>query len=210
MTSLILKDLLNLRSYTKTIIIIILFYGFINYSMDDASFLAGMVILLFTMVPISSFTYDQQAKWDVFGQSLPVTRKEIVLSKYILSGIFLLVGFFISVLMSVMISMVKLSTIDWELIFTTNSSIVVVALVLLSILIPLIYKFGVEKSRFLIMAIILVPIVIAIILSKLGLNIPTETQLNLPTLYGIIMFVAIVIVVISMLTSLKIFQAKDF
>ena len=210
MTSLVLKDLLNLRSYFKTIIIFIVFYGFINYSMDDSSFLAGMVILLFTMMPISSFTYDQQAKWNVFGQSLPVTRKEIVLSKYILSGIFLFVGFAVSVVMSVLISMVKSTIIEWENLFISNASIVAVAIVLLSILIPLIYKFGVEKSRFMMMVIILVPIIISITLPKLGLKIPTDLDLSLPIVYGIIVFAEIVMTIVSFLISLKIFVTKDF
>ena len=112
--------------------------------------------------------------------------------------------------MSVLISTIKSTTIDWEFLFITNASIVGVAVVLLSILIPLIYKFGVEKSRFMMMAIILVPMIIAILLSNLGLKFPTDLQLSLPIVYGIIVFAVIIITIISFLTSLKLFVSKDF
>ena len=80
MKSLLLKDLLNLRGYVKIITFFVVFYGLITFTMDDLNFLSGMVIILFMMIPISSFNYDQHSKWDVFSQALPVSRKEIVQS----------------------------------------------------------------------------------------------------------------------------------
>ena len=52
------------------------------------------------MMSIYSFSYDSLAKWDRFGLSLPVTRKEVVASKYILSLLFCLIGTALSFLLS--------------------------------------------------------------------------------------------------------------
>lgn len=78
MKSLLLKDLMAFQSYVKTLVLFVLFFTIITFSMDDASFLSGMIILWMAMLPISSFSYDQHAKWDLFAQTLPITRKQIV------------------------------------------------------------------------------------------------------------------------------------
>ena len=127
MKSLLLKDLLNLRGYVKIITFFVVFYGLITFTMDDLNFLSGMVIILFMMIPISSFNYDQHSKWDVFSQALPVSRKEIVQSKYVLGCLFLIIGFTVSFLMSAIVSIIKYSSVEWKDMFVTNAMIVVVS-----------------------------------------------------------------------------------
>ena len=208
MISLVLKDLLNLQSYLKTIVVFVAFYTVLSFTMADVSFVAGMLIILFAMIPISSFSYDQQAKWDVFGQTLPVTRKQIVLGKYIVALIFIVLGFALSFVITFIATFFKNDTIDLMELFIGNGMIALTGLILLAIMLPLIYKFGVEKSRIMLMTIALVPTFGVIILANLGFTIPSDFNWQLVG-YSV-PALAVIGFVLSFTISTKIYCAKDF
>ena len=208
MTSLVLKDLLNLQSYLKTIIVFVVFYTVLSFTMTDVSLVAGMLIILFTMIPISSFSYDQQAKWDVFSQTLPVTRKQIVQGKYIVALLFIVLGFVLSFVITVIATVLKDETLDLMELLIGNGMIALTGLILLAIMIPLIYKFGVEKSRMMLMTIALVPTLGVMLLANLGFTIPSD--FNWELVGYIVPAVAAISFVLSFMISIRIYSAKDF
>ncbi|MCH7321979.1 ABC-2 transporter permease [Solibacillus sp. MA9] len=208
MMSLVLKDLLNLQSYLKTIIVFVVFYSILSFSMDDVSFVAGMLIILFAMIPISSFTYDQQAKWDVFGHTLPVTRKQMVQSKYVVALLFIVMGLVISLIITVTVTFIKESSVEVVGLFASNSMVASVGLILLAVMLPLIYKFGVEKSRIMLLAISSMPIIALLLLSNLGVTIPSNIDWQKVTY--IVPVIALIIFTISYYISHNIYDKKDF
>ncbi len=208
MTSLVLKDLLNLQSYLRTIFVFVIFYTVLSFTMADVSLVAGMLIILFAMIPISSFSYDQQAKWDVFSQTLPVTRKQIVQGKYIVALLFIVLGFVLSFVITVIATVLKGETLDLMELLIGNGMIALTGLILLAIMIPLIYKFGVEKSRMMLMTIALVPTLGVMLLANLGFTIPSD--FNWELVGYIIPAVAAIGFVISFMISTRIYSAKDF
>lgn len=208
MTSLVLKDLLNLQSYLRTIFVFVIFYTVLSFTMADVSLVAGMLIILFAMIPISSFSYDQQAKWDVFSQTLPVTRKQIVQGKYIVALLFIVLGFVLSFVITVIATVLKNETLDLMELLIGNGMIALTGLILLAIMIPLIYKFGVEKSRMMLMTIALVPTLGVMLLANLGFTIPSD--FNWALVGYIIPAVAVIGFVISFMISTRIYSAKDF
>ncbi|MEL7656992.1 MAG: ABC-2 transporter permease, partial [Bacillota bacterium] len=93
MIGLILKDFYTIRQYSKTMLFMLVFFALISAGLDNpAAFFEGFIIIMSTMMSIYSFSYDNLAKWDRYGLSLPVTRKEVVASKYILSLLLCLIG----------------------------------------------------------------------------------------------------------------------
>lgn len=208
MMSLVLKDLLNLQSYLKTIIVFVVFYSMLSFTMDEVSFVAGMLIVLFAMIPIASFTYDKQAKWDVFGQTLPVTRKQMVQSKYVIALIFIVIGLVLSFIITAIATFIKESSVEVVELIAANSMVASVGIILLAIMLPLIYKFGVEKSRIMLMAISSIPIIALLLLSKLGFTVPSN--IDWQTVASIIPVVALLLFGISFFISNKIYARKDF
>lgn len=207
MISLLKKDLLNLQSYLKTIFVFIAFFSIVSFSMDDVGFLSGMLIMVFTMIPIASFTYDKQSKWDIFAQTLPVTRQEMVLSKYLLAILFIVIGFVISFTMTAIISLMKESMIEVEMLILSNGLISAIAMILLSIMLPLVYKFGVEKSRIILITICLIPTVLVMLLSNLGIRLPSNFNWELLSYSAPL--IALALMVISSIISYKIFCRED-
>lgn len=208
MISLVLKDLLNLQSYLKTIVVFVAFYAVLSFNMTDVSFAAGMLIVLFAMIPIASFSYDQQAKWDVFSQTLPVTRKQIVLGKYIVALFCIVLGFVLSFLITVLVTVLKDETLDLMELLIGNGMIALTGLTLLALIIPLIYKFGVEKSRIMLMTIALVPTLGVMLMANVGFTIPSD--FNWALVGYSVPAVAAFGFVISFIISNKIYSAKDF
>ena len=208
MKSLILKDLLAFQSYVKTLVLFVLFFTIITFSMDDASFLSGMIILWMAMLPISSFSYDQHAKWDLFAQTLPVTRKQIVQAKYVLGLLFVGFATVLAIILNMIVSSVKSLPIEWNVLVESNLMIGIVALVFLSILFPLIYKFGVEKSRMLIIVVVAIPSIVFISFSNNTLQLLNNVTSQTLLVGGVV--VAIIAMIISYIISLKIYTAKDF
>ena len=210
MNSLILKDFISLKSYSKTLAIIIGFFTIITFTNDEPSFLSGMIILIMSMLPITSFSYDQHAKWDLFSQTLPVSRKQLVMSKYVLGIISIVAGVILAILLNVAVLLVKSLEVDIWYLISANSLIALVALLYLSILIPLVYKFGVEQSRLLTIVVLAIPSLLAIALSKAGVSIPVLDEITPAIFVAIGLVFVVCVMLISYVISVRIYMKKDF
>lgn len=206
MKGLIIKDILNLKNYGRSILLIVAFYGIFAYTINDAGFLGGMIVLLMTMMSISSFSYDDLAKWDKYALSLPISRKDMVMSKYLLSIIFIVLGAALSFVIVFAMSNIKNSVNLRELLLQTYS-LSAVAIIFISVLMPLLYKFGVEKSRIMIMAVFAIPTLLLVLLSKLGIAKPSEDQLMF--LLKMSPIIVIAVMMISAFISYNIYKKKD-
>jgi hypothetical protein len=59
---------------------------------NPATFLTGVIVLLCMMMTITSFFIVALANWDRYALSMPVSKKKIVASKFLLSRILCLSG----------------------------------------------------------------------------------------------------------------------
>lgn len=206
MKGLLLKDLLNLKKTGRSIIFVLAFYALYAFMFDNSAFVAGMIIMLTTTMTITSFSYDAYAKWDKYALSLPITKKEMVLSKYILSFFLSITGVIAAFIVSFFISKFKMP-IDITEQLLINYSLLVIALIAISILLPLIYKFGVEKSRILLISVFIIPTFFVLMLANLGISMPTEEQIMV--ILELSPLVLIIVLVISYFISVSIFKNKD-
>lgn len=214
MKGLILKDLLNLRKNLKTIIIMCLFYTLL-FSTLNPTFLSGMITILFAMQILTTFSYDDYSKWNMYALSLPITKKQLVLSKYILGISFIIFGGVFSFILTSLLSLFKGSFILGDLIASIIGSTGIMILMIL-ILLPLIFKYGVERSRIMLLAIFAIPTVLILIISKVlaltGIPFPSEEQLN--ALLPVICIIATLILIagsyVSYMTSVKIVTKKEY
>ncbi len=206
MTGLVLKDILNLKKNFRTLILITIFYIGIFRLSGDAAFLSGMILFIFVMQFITSFSYDDIAKWDRYALSLPIKRTEMVKSKYLLALMFLIIGSAASFLMDIAFRYFD-NTLDIKESLLTMYSLAAVACIFISILMPLIYKFGVERSRIMIIGCVAIPFGLIYIIHKLGVEPPSENMLML--LLKISPLIVILIMYISYLISCNIYNKKE-
>lgn len=209
MTGLLLKDFYTLRQYLKTMLFMFLFFGLISSGLDNpATFFEGFIIFMSMMMTLTSFSYDTLAKWDRYALSMPVSRKELVASKYILSVILCLGGTIVSFLISLVI--LKLDPVEGfgmkEHIYAT-AAIVSISVFFSAVILPLIFKFGVEKCRFLLIAVFAAPTAVLIAVAKLGVPMPSESTLLF--ILKLLPVLAVLCYLLSFCISVRIFSAKE-
>ena len=85
MVGLMLKDLLTMRRYLKSLLGVCVLLGAMGFILKSPSYVSGVGGVTSFLVCMVSFSYDENAKWDAYGLTLPVTRKTCVQAKYLLS-----------------------------------------------------------------------------------------------------------------------------
>ena len=206
MKGLIIKDILNLKRSLGSIVAILIFYIFLAYNSGDPSMLIGMVVFLLAMMTITSISYDDMAKWDKLALAMPISRKTIVLSKYVLSLLLIATGIFLSTTISYIIILIN-SDIGLPQLLLTSYIIFFLSTIFISIVLPLIFRFGVEKSRLMMMTVIGIPFGLFYLVNRLGFQLPNEDQfMNIIKLSPIFL---ILFLFISFNTSFKIYKNKD-
>lgn len=219
MKGLILKDLLQLKNYKNTLlvfIIIVLILIIKENSIGSPILAVILSTFMFGMIGIASFSYDEQAKADRYIQSFPVTKKEIVLSKYLLLTMLITLGAVIGITLGLLVSVVTRQVLGLlETMLLMTISIFGVSLIE-AIEIPCFYKFGLEKGRILFIVVIMLfsfgaSVIITNIGDRISGNINFEGIIN-----KMIYFVPLILVVatfvvlwISYKISYRIFDRKE-
>ncbi|TCZ75409.1 ABC-2 transporter permease [Paenibacillus albiflavus] len=207
MRGFILKDLYNMTSNFKQLLVVILSLLVMMGTFENMSAFSGMfIILLLGTLVVSSFSFDDMAKWDRYAIALPVTRKQIVLSKYVVALIGLLTGTIVYFIANI-ISLVIHGNLELGEMFLGSGIIVCVVVVMLSVMLPLVFKFGAEKSRIIMMLVMVIPWLVTMIVMNMGIPVPSEAILSV---IGYSLPVAVIILLIgSYLISVKIYEKKD-
>ncbi len=224
MKGLITKDLLGLRQVALTMGLLMVFYLFLGFmNMKDSGgmmYFSIMALVVNVMVPLSCAGYDEQCGWDQFGASLPVSKNQIVLSRYLVC--LLVIGFSTLVILA------------GNLIFAVLGGIpsgaagyllpIIGSLIYIAIMNPIIYKFGVQKSRIIVMAVFLVPSMLVAGISMIFANSASENSVPFIEVLGKIGSAspgqilgaeigltagAAVIFALSMLLSVRIYKNKE-
>lgn len=206
MTGLILKDLLYLKQTAKVLISLLAFYLIlftVTGSKDSASgVLSGVVIMLTIILSSNAFAYDEAAKWKVYELSLPVAKSRIVLARYLITLVFSTA----LVLLSLLTELVVFRGVTMETAAALWASWSL-SLLFCAILFPAMYKYGTQKARLLLMAVVLLPVLGLMLLSKANLPAPGESAL----LFGIrlLPFLSVAAYGISYWISCHIFARKQ-
>lgn len=222
MKALIIKDIINLKKQFKFIVFFIIFYSillvFINNDSENVSeqmyssisSIAAIMVVLCNMQIMTSFSWDEYFKWDRYAVCLPITRTEIVMSKYILMLLLSILGACFSFILALVIGAVKGINIFESLtvILSVFCGVLPVSLVFVSLVIPLVYKFGVEKGRTVLIASFLIASLLFVFLVKKLGNANIDFN-NIKNLLILIPILSIAIMFISFKISCIIYKNKE-
>ena len=86
MKGLIQKDIYMLTTQLKFQLFLIIIYC-VCFSFIGNGMLGMLGIFIAALLSNGMFTLDEQSKWDKFALTMPYSRKDIVLSRYILSAV---------------------------------------------------------------------------------------------------------------------------
>lgn len=208
MRGLILKDLFILKQNYKTFFVLIIFFILAMFQNSSAASFTSVINAVFTMMITTTISYDNLAKWDKYALTMPITRKEMVLSKYICSIIFNLIGLVLGIVIVFAMGIVR-NNLNITEIFISAISSAIVMIIFISLMFPLVYKFGVEKFRIFLILIFMIPVFFILALR----NMTNVGKLIDKWLIYIIISVPVIAVigfVLSYFISIKIYENKEF
>lgn len=214
MKGLFVKDFELMKEQKNAYLLIIAIALIMTVWSKENYFAIGFLGLIGSLFTLSSISYDEFDNGNAFLFTLPITRKGYVYEKYLFGltiGIcFIIVGMMIS-LIAVIINHVEVTGIFEQALPMLSMIIIALALML-----PIQLKFGGEKGRIILIAIIGVIFFLGMLikdnLQALNLTeiIQKLSEMSDVTLFLFSLLVAIVALMISLYSSVLIMEKKEF
>ncbi len=149
MKGLFLKDWYLMKKYCRFLFLFVICFLVAGFIKKDGFFHAYSMLMI-SIVPVTLLSYDEKSKWNIYSQTMPYTRKQIVSEKYLV--MFALLGI-VSVLICIgqyFITKTELSSDIWyyyTLRLQTVVMIFSICIIMSSILLSVLFKFGIETGR---------------------------------------------------------------
>lgn len=156
MKALLMKDLRTLKNERRLWVSIIGVSVLFGVLFQNWYFMMGYIMFGLSMIARTMYQYDVADQGIVYLMTLPITRKEYVKEKYLLSLMSICIG---GVLSMILTKIGMLFTPDQadsnQEIFSAFLGILAVALVLQAIIFPVELKYDVSKSRIIILLLVM-------------------------------------------------------
>ena len=216
---LILKDFYSIRGYLiRQIGLLLVIYLIIGVAMKTMSMLPAMLMLGVTMSLISIFSLDESSRWNAYALTLPITPRDLVISKYLIyyGGMYavgLLASLFSAAVDTVLFHNGEDAVENLILGVSGGLAILIIYSLVISVDIPLYLKLGIEKSRIPTTLTFLVPFVaIFPTVSYWGpwLANMDWSSVNWPVVILIALASLAVIVLVSCRVSIRIMEQKEY
>ncbi|MEG0255569.1 MAG: ABC-2 transporter permease [Vagococcus sp.] len=201
MTALLLKDFYLMKRNIKGMLLMVLLFSFIGWR-DNTHQMMIAVIPIITLLGISLFNYDQNAHFDSFAMTLPITKNSYVLEKIIFGFLLAGIGALFSALMLVTKSLI--ASISFHFILSGVLLGFLISLMVYLIALPIFFKYPIEIARtYFIGFTLLISFGGAFLIEKLSL--PTIT---ISTIFIFSFILCGILLIGSYLLSLNIFKRK--
>lgn len=212
MKGLILKDFIYIKTYWKTYLLTILLgiipTAIINY---DPSFMQIISMMIIFVISVNTFSFDKANNWNKYALTMPISRKDIVRSKYLISIIGLVVGGIFGIILTILGNLYYKIELD----FNSFINILVIStsffLILASIDLPTLFKWGSNKGKIVIMVLLFSMVAIILrFIEKAYIHILKISSMDTVKLNLIIILISVVIYFISYKISLFIMSKKEY
>lgn len=173
---------------------------------DTGMLLIFLTVLSMTLINIT-LSNDETSHWNRFVNTLPINKADIVKSKYILSLILIL---FMVIIVFPIFLLTNMITKTFTMVnFISILSIFISGvLMMLSFVIPVTIKYGAQKARIFILALIFIPVIVINVISNGSFF---HQLLEFLLLFGYIaLIIAVVMFYLSYQLSVKFFEKKEY
>lgn len=211
MTGLVLKDFLVLRKALRTYVLFLIFYLILAiFDLFSISFITAFVQIIVMILPMSSFAYDDLAKWDRYAMTLPLGRRAVVRAKYAFVLLMILVAATFALLSCVALSITAAQPVEENL--AAGVGALSVGLLAVDVTLPLNYKMGPERARPFLYAIIFIPVILIVLAARAGWldNLEQLPPSVVLPLLGLIPLVILLSLPVSYLISCRVVEQKEF
>lgn len=210
MLGLIKKDFLLIKANLKSMLIIFIVYFMLAF---QGTFEVAFVIpVIGIMIFISTFSYDDFNNWNSYAVTLPAGRKNVVIAKYIGSVILMMLLVTVTFLTEIIVCYTKNSVLDLNEIVSSMMITLLSSVLIISLLYPMVCKFGVTNARVILFVAVFVIVGIGTLVMKYADMTSFADIVSIIDKYSIIIIpvISVILLGISYLISYKIYQNKEF
>ena len=204
MKGLLLKDWFVIWKQCRYLLFVPAVFLAVSALSDDSQFFAIFAFLLSAMYPMTVMGLDEQSKWERYALTMPFRRRDLVLSKYLLSFCSL---FLYGVLYLLLVLLFKHDPEAMKVSVGISIGILYSALAY-----PFLFKLGMEKGR--IWYLILIVVVCgngAALAAMLGDEISLNLLLTwMNRLLLILPLAALALFGLSAFLSIKLYESREF
>ncbi len=163
MTGLLLKDICTLKKQLRLYFLICLIIAVVaGWNAEASGFISVYIPVFISVLPGTALAYDEQSKWDTMAAMMPYSVRELVLSKYILGLLCFIAGGLLLCVQRLVAG--TLFTAETASVFCTA---LITVLLLQALTLPMSIRFGVEKGRVLLLAVVALGVVILVGFEKI-------------------------------------------
>lgn len=214
MKGLLRKEWYILAKQMRFWIILILIYSALSVTVDWGSgMMSAMVCVVLFTAPMSLFTQDRMSHWDAFAAALPNGRRAAVKARYLFTLVLALFCIVLVMACSALLYLLNLAeNVNWAELLVTGGLSVFLSLFFISILMPLLYRFGPDKAR-----VMIIIVYLFVFLGVIGFFtlLPEGAVDNLDVKFYLLLPVVLLVVLVAALClsyriSLAIHQKQEF
>ncbi|MDD6212158.1 MAG: ABC-2 transporter permease [Clostridiales bacterium] len=204
MKGLLLKDYYLLTGYCRSFILLITVFVLASCAGNDSFFFTSFPCIFAGILPMTLLSYDDREKWTDYAGTFPYTKAMLVSVKYIM-GLFTTLSIFALTVAVQLIRAVVVSDISF---FVKSIPLLSVSLtgglLASAILLPFIFRFGVEKGRIVYYAVICLFSIGISIVSQLSSGMSLQAIARFPA--AVIVLLTFLLYGLSWMLSIKIYN----
>ncbi len=208
------KDLsILLGMYKKNLLFIFLLYA-VLVLVTQTNFFIYFTILMVGFYSISSLTMDQSCSWDRYARTLPVSTKQIMAGKFVVTLLFIAAATIYGLVLSALNTWIH--GIAFGPMLPPLFAFCAISLMCMGILLPCSLKWGVDKARnSLVLICLLLYVIPALFGDRLAAYFPMDTLLvfvqgNLLWIVVALFVASVMVYLIGYGLSCRIYAKKEF
>ena len=197
----IIKDLKNIFGQFIYYFVLMVVFMAVSVITKNIYYYMGAIAFFCVAVPLSALAYDEKDNWDKFALASGVTRNQLAVSRYLLGLLIFLPMWAISFILVAAGGMWNIENLSVLLSYGR------IALLTTDVILPVIFKIGVEKGRLVYIFTILVVVALSALLGFL-----VESIGGASVLYSSVAVLALGIAgfFLSLKIACGIYKKKDF
>lgn len=214
MKGLIIKDLYTVVNFRKQYGLVLVFMVIWSLLIKSFSFLSMYAILLGGMMVISIMSMDEAVHFNRYALTMPINVRTLIKEKYVMTCICIAAGSLVALIIEgvAMLTPWNEGIVEWVTLAVMSSFF----LIAYAVTLPFIFKFGVEKARYIYIFVML--IMGAVIVGGVYITKDTPVMmlegvpeaLDILIILGILLLLDVVAVSISYRISLRVVRDKEW
>ena len=200
MKALLIKDLLTLKGQAKSLLLVLAVWFIISYINGSGLFFTALSVIYGMLLPLTTLSVDEKSRVERYMMSAPVTRAELALSRYALG----ILGLLALGVLGIGASLVIGDSLEEAL--GASAACFCLAVLLLGVTLPLVYKFGTDKARVVCIAVYMVTfLAVSFIAARFGIELD-----DLGGAFFLLPLLSLAVLAASVAVSLGIYKKKEF